>query len=982
MSFAKYPVSGSGTGVRTVADAAERNLLTATDGMLVVQLDTDELYEYNGSTWAVIGDRTYNDPIVNADISASAAIDRSKLASGTADHVVINNASGVMSSEATLAKSRGGTGADNTAVTFPSTGTIVTEAGAQALTNKTFDADLNTVSNIDNGDIKAGAAIDRTKLASGTLDHVLINNGSGVMSSEAQLSKARGGTGADNTAVTFPATGTIVTEAGSQALTNKTFDADLNTVSNIEDGDIKVGANISRSKLASGTASHVIINDGSGVLSSEATLAKTRGGTAADNTNVTFPSTGVIATRDATETLLNKTVVSSTDAITGALTLPSGTTADRSGLNTTGMVRHNTSSSEFEGYTNGAWQPIGSGLNEQPVKNYLKTYALATIAPGTLSTLASTTANLVSLTAFYADSTSGSSALTNPTDSTLRGTTNYLTATGTSEATGARFVQFPAFALDGTDLGKPVSLSFDVSGVTTDGNWDVVVVRYNSSGVHQEIISVAGNASSGTTPVSAKLPTGTTTFNGFFIPTADVGHLYAVRLRSLANTVQIRVDTLFVGNQPVRTGTVVTDWQSYTPTGPYTTGSPVYTGRWRRVGDSIEVSIDIAFSTTTNAAGAIFTPAQVLNGLGLTIDTSKLPNITDAVTPIGNWNVYDSGIAIYGGVVCFPGTNIELYAATGSNISAANPIAINTGDNMSFNARLPITGWSTNVTMADRAVEEFAADDGSADVFGVNGAPVPNVGFGTGFTSRNFSFQGVRQATDSFDLEYFYNGFGWSKQNGLYNCIIGTGGYAFGIRGYWTSATTYTVEFGNGGTASNNGLGAAGSDSWASRFSGGDRWRLRRVSGGAQVGYPINSANIVGRVDGNAPASGYVGEVKTFTSRSVTVSGTGVWYSNVSSVVDLTAGTWAIYPVASSPFINATNATGVAGLATSSTGGTGLIIQTQHQCYSTHSTSATVTMQPTIVTISSATSYYAQWYAYNSTPGTSPSISGVAVRIA
>ena len=76
--------------------------------------------------------------IVNADIDASAAIARSKLASGTADHVLINNGSGVMSSEATLAKSRGGAAADMSSVTFPSTGVIVTEAGTQTLTNKTI----------------------------------------------------------------------------------------------------------------------------------------------------------------------------------------------------------------------------------------------------------------------------------------------------------------------------------------------------------------------------------------------------------------------------------------------------------------------------------------------------------------------------------------------------------------------------------------------------------------------------------------------------------------------------------------------------------------------------------------------------------------------------------------------------------------------------------------------------------------------------
>ena len=59
----------------------------------------------------------------------------------------------------------------------------------------------------------------------------------------------------------------VVTEAHSASLTNKTIDADQNTLSNIEDGDIKVGAAIARSKLATGTVSSVVVNDASGVLS-------------------------------------------------------------------------------------------------------------------------------------------------------------------------------------------------------------------------------------------------------------------------------------------------------------------------------------------------------------------------------------------------------------------------------------------------------------------------------------------------------------------------------------------------------------------------------------------------------------------------------------------------------------------------------------------------------------------------------------------
>lgn len=46
-----------------------------------------------------------------------------------------------------------------------------TPSSTETLTNKTIDADLNTISNIDNNEIKANAAIDVTKLADGTVDN-------------------------------------------------------------------------------------------------------------------------------------------------------------------------------------------------------------------------------------------------------------------------------------------------------------------------------------------------------------------------------------------------------------------------------------------------------------------------------------------------------------------------------------------------------------------------------------------------------------------------------------------------------------------------------------------------------------------------------------------------------------------------------------------------------------------------------------------
>ena len=72
---------------------------------------------------------------------------------------------------------------------------LADESTAQTLTNKSIDSDNNTITNIADADIKAAAGITRTKLASGTADHVLINDGSGDVSSEASLDETRGGTG-------------------------------------------------------------------------------------------------------------------------------------------------------------------------------------------------------------------------------------------------------------------------------------------------------------------------------------------------------------------------------------------------------------------------------------------------------------------------------------------------------------------------------------------------------------------------------------------------------------------------------------------------------------------------------------------------------------------------------------------------------------------------------------------------------------------
>ncbi len=102
-----FIIENDSTGVVTVNNNGGSLVSAVPAGRTYTFLLTD-----NGTsdgTWTVnkaVGAGT----LVNADVDASAAIARSKLGTGTADHVVINSGAGAFSSESSLAISRGGTG--------------------------------------------------------------------------------------------------------------------------------------------------------------------------------------------------------------------------------------------------------------------------------------------------------------------------------------------------------------------------------------------------------------------------------------------------------------------------------------------------------------------------------------------------------------------------------------------------------------------------------------------------------------------------------------------------------------------------------------------------------------------------------------------------------------------------------------------------------------------------------------------------------
>lgn len=182
---------------------------------------------------------------------------------------------------------------------------------------------------ITNNSVDAAAAIARTKIASGTASHVLINDGSGVMSSEARLSLSRTADGTNN--YVLIAAGAGVSPAYG-LITNSNLDA---------------AAAIARTKIAAGSANHVVINDGSGNLSSEAQLSVSRGGTGLSAVGTSNQILGVNNAGNANEYKTLSVGTSGTDfaiahsAGSVVFNLPDSSTANRGALTSTDWTTFN-----------------------------------------------------------------------------------------------------------------------------------------------------------------------------------------------------------------------------------------------------------------------------------------------------------------------------------------------------------------------------------------------------------------------------------------------------------------------------------------------------------------------------------------------------------------------------------------------------------------------------------------------------------------
>lgn len=270
----------------------------------------------------------------------------------------------------------------------------------------------------------------------------------------------------------------------------------------------------------------------------------------------------------------------------------------------------------------------------------------------------------------------------------LRGSSNFL-VTKTAVNSQGQGVSIP-FTIDNADKTKLLTISLDYNGSAgfvagsdlVDSDLEVYIYDVTNNLVIQ--------------PSTYKLTT-SATFNGSFTGTFQAASnstsyrliLHVATTNALAWTFQF--DNVRVGpGTTVPLQTIVTDWQSYTPTvGGLGAGSVTgLAGKWRRIGDSMEIDATFDVAVAGSGASNVFISLPT----GYSIDSTKLSGPSYARNAPGYTSRNTTTTLTFLSRDANDTTLVTVFA--GANLSTL-------GERFAFKAMVPILGWASNITISN-----------------------------------------------------------------------------------------------------------------------------------------------------------------------------------------------------------------------------------------------------------------------------------------
>jgi len=538
------------------------------------------------------------------------------------------------------------------------------------------------------------------------------------------------------------------------------------------------------------------------------------------------------------------------------------------------------------------------------------------------------------------------------------------------------------FTIAAADKGRPL-------GIRWEGE---ASANYTGSSGTEYMVCYVYDVTNATVIATSNVNVPGGAFKGFttFLATTSTSYRLIFHIAGTGTAAwTYKLDSVSVGPDTVVQGAAASDWISCSPTisGFSVSASTAF---MRRVGDSMEL---IYSGTISSVSGGI----TIAPPSGYTIDTSKISSTTNHRSACGQAWARDTGSAYYNGVLTMPAS--ATYALTESsggtgNWAATVPFTWASGDYISFHSFFPITGWSSNVTMANRAVEEYAYNTTVTDA-------ADSSSFGYGSTGSQFAaftaarlkrvrFQTPILPTDKLFLEVTSDsGTTWmepalaatavtafQRQNTLF----------YGMGWLPVNSTDVDVQFAQYRSPAAAAFGAAGNDWTAIDADNAYRWRMRKVSGGAVAGFPVGSRNIVGDTSGTTVPSGFIGEIKEQATAGAVAVVSSTYNVGGNAGISVGPGVWIFYTTSAYTIGTMTGVTRtIIGVSTDSGGFADSsdvnYVQTQPASYiPTGNFRIAFTSAPILV--STTATYYPKCYI-TATPGTA-TVSGYirAVRIA
>lgn len=156
------------------------------------------------------------------------------------------------------------------------------------------------------------------------------------------------------------------------------------------------------------------------------------------------------------------------------------------------------------------------------------------------------------------------------------------------------------------------------------------------------------------------------------------------------STTSLNLDEVYFGApRDVVDYPVISDWITFTPSGSWISNA-TYSGKYRRVGDSVEFQERVLASGTPTAANLTFGLPPICTA----IDTTKLTNTSPATPTLGDAFGFDTGVNNYIGTVVYNDTT-TIRVLSGAGVwSNTVPFSFGNTDEVTIMAKVPCTNLS------------------------------------------------------------------------------------------------------------------------------------------------------------------------------------------------------------------------------------------------------------------------------------------------